>query len=103
MIVVTALIKAKEGKGDELEQVIKGFVPQFLADEGCVEYRLHRRLDDPNVFFFYENTPPMRRLNVMEPAPLLRRWGSRCVPTWRVAQRLTCTEKYKRSSHFLSG
>ncbi len=54
MIVVTAFIKAKEDNGDDLERVIKGYVPQFLADEGCLAYHVHRRIDDPSLFFFYE-------------------------------------------------
>jgi quinol monooxygenase YgiN len=54
MIVINALIQAKEGSGDDLEKVIKTYAPKFLQDPGCLEYRAHRRLDNPHFFFFYE-------------------------------------------------
>jgi quinol monooxygenase YgiN len=54
MVVMTATMKAKEGSGDDLEKIIKGFAPKFLKDTGCSEYRAHRRLDDPHRFLFYE-------------------------------------------------
>lgn len=54
MIVITAIIKAKEGNGDDLEKVIKSYAPKFLKDPGVAVYQAHRRVDNPNVFFFYE-------------------------------------------------
>jgi quinol monooxygenase YgiN len=54
MIVISAVIKAKEGSGDELEQVFKKYAPKFLLDPGCLGYTAHRRLDNANVFFIYE-------------------------------------------------
>ncbi len=54
MIVITAFMKAKEGNGDDLEKVIKEFAPKFLKDPGCAAYQVHRRVDIPNSFFFYE-------------------------------------------------
>ena len=54
MIVINAIIKSKEGSGDELEKVFKTYGPKFLQDPGCLAYKIHRRIDNPNVFFFYE-------------------------------------------------
>jgi quinol monooxygenase YgiN len=54
MIVITAYMKAKEGSGDDLEKAIKNYAPKFLKDPGCVAYQVHRRVDIPNNFFFYE-------------------------------------------------
>jgi quinol monooxygenase YgiN len=54
MLIISAVLQAKEGSGDEMEKVIKTFAPRFLQDPSCIEYRPHRRLDNPNVFFFFE-------------------------------------------------
>jgi quinol monooxygenase YgiN len=54
MIVINALIKSKECSGDDLQKIIKNHAPKFLQDPGCLEYKAHRRLDNPNFFFFYE-------------------------------------------------
>jgi quinol monooxygenase YgiN len=54
MIVINAIMKSKEGSGDELEKIIKTYAPKFRQDPGCLQYRAHRKLDNPNMFFFYE-------------------------------------------------
>jgi quinol monooxygenase YgiN len=54
MIVLTATMKSKDGSGDHLEKIITETAPKFLTDPGCVQYRVHRRIDDSNQFFFYE-------------------------------------------------
>lgn len=54
MIVIAAFMKAKDGKGDDLGEVIKSFAPKFLKDPGCIAFQAHRRVDRPNNFFFYE-------------------------------------------------
>ncbi|PIV03903.1 MAG: antibiotic biosynthesis monooxygenase [Syntrophobacterales bacterium CG_4_8_14_3_um_filter_58_8] len=54
MIVLTATMKAKEGSGNDLENIIKGTAPKFLKDPGCMDYKVHRRMDNADLFFFYE-------------------------------------------------
>ncbi len=54
MIILTATMKSKDGGGDDLEKIIKETAPKFLKDPGCTQYRAHRRMDDANLFFFYE-------------------------------------------------
>lgn len=54
MIVINAIMKSKEGSGNELENVFKKYAPKFLQDPGCLTYKVHRRVDNPNIFFFYE-------------------------------------------------
>ncbi|HOJ52134.1 MAG TPA: putative quinol monooxygenase [Syntrophales bacterium] len=76
MIVVTAFIKAKEGNGDDLERVIKGYAPKFLEDEGCLEYRVHRRLDDPHLFFFYEKYASDTALKNHSTSPHFKEMGA---------------------------
>jgi quinol monooxygenase YgiN len=69
MIVVTAMMKAKEGSADELEKIIKGYAPKFLNDPGCLEYRVHRRADNPDLFFFYERYEGAEALTYHASAP----------------------------------
>ena len=69
MIVVTAIMKAKDGEGDNLEKVIKKFAAKFLTDPGTLAYRVHRRADNPNIFFFYENYENNEALTFHSSAP----------------------------------
>lgn len=75
MIIITALIKAKEGQGDEMEKAIKDFAPKYLKDPGCLEYRLHRRLDNPDWFFFYEKYENEEALKYHSSAPHFKEMG----------------------------
>lgn len=54
MIVLTAIIKAAEGKGDTIEAEFKKLVPKVLKDPGTLGYAVHRAVDDPNKFLVYE-------------------------------------------------
>ena len=54
MIVVAALLKVVDGKGDELEQEFRKLVPKVLNDPGAISYVVHRNIDDPSKFFVYE-------------------------------------------------
>jgi len=54
MVVVTAIISVKEGKSDEFEKAFHQFQPQALKDPGTITYILHRSVDDPCKFLFYE-------------------------------------------------
>ena len=54
MIVVTAVLRAAEDKGDDLEQELRKLVPKVLDDPGTVAYVVHRGMDDPTTFFVYE-------------------------------------------------
>ena len=54
MITVAAILKAVDGKGDELEQAFQKLVPSVLNDPGTIAYVVHRGIDDPSKFFVYE-------------------------------------------------
>ena len=54
MIVVAAMLKASEGKADELESEFKKLQPKVLNDPGTMAYAVHRGMDDPSTFFVYE-------------------------------------------------
>lgn len=69
MITITAQMRAQEGKAEDLAKVIREFAPKFLKDPGCVEYKVHRRADNPNEFFFYEKYEDNKALTFHSSAP----------------------------------
>ncbi|MDQ4120574.1 MAG: antibiotic biosynthesis monooxygenase [Acidobacteriota bacterium] len=78
-IAVIARLKAKPGLQGRLEEATKSLIEPTQKEEGCISYVLHRDLEDPTVYYFYEiwrsqedldrhfQTPHVRR--VMEIAP----------------------------------
>lgn len=54
MIVVIATLRAKPGKEQEMLDALKALIPPTRQEEGCIQYELHVRADDPAVFAFYE-------------------------------------------------
>ena len=53
-LTVVAKIVAKAGVEDRLEAELRRLVPPTRSEDGCVQYVLHRSIDDPCVFLFYE-------------------------------------------------
>ena len=54
MIVICALITTAEGKGDEYQEKFKGLAAKVRKDPGAITYVLHRKIDDPDQFFVFE-------------------------------------------------
>ncbi len=54
-LTVIAKWKAKPGAEEQLYDAFRKLVPTTLAEEGCINYDLHRASDDPGTFLFYEN------------------------------------------------
>ena len=52
--VVSARWRAKEGKADRLLEVIREMTPPSRAEPGNLVYQAHRSVDDPRVFWLYE-------------------------------------------------
>jgi len=52
--VVSALWRAHEGKADRLLEVIREMTPPSRAEPGNLFYQAQRSLEDPNLFFLYE-------------------------------------------------
>jgi quinol monooxygenase YgiN len=52
--VVAAIWRAKPGKEDLIAQVIAKMTPISRQEPGCLYYQAQRSLDDPQVFFLYE-------------------------------------------------
>lgn len=52
---VLAILQAKPGKETELETVLTDLVEPSRREDTCVNYDLHRSVDTPGLFMFYEN------------------------------------------------
>jgi quinol monooxygenase YgiN len=52
--VVAAMWRAKEGKADDLAQVIAAMTPLSRQEPACITYEPHRSMQDPRLFFLYE-------------------------------------------------
>lgn len=52
--VVAATWRAKPGKEKEIEEVIRTMVPLSRAEPGNLAFNAHRSVDDPTLFFLYE-------------------------------------------------
>ena len=47
-------MRAREGSAKDLSRVIKDYAPEFMKDPGCTMYKVVKRVDNPNLFLFYE-------------------------------------------------
>jgi quinol monooxygenase YgiN len=52
--VVAAIWTAKEGQENTIAEVIRVMTPLSLAEPGCLYYQAQRSVDNPRVFFLYE-------------------------------------------------
>src|ERR1700730_4050874 len=54
MYVVAAQYYAKEGKDNEIAEILKKMIPISRAESGCAMYIINRSVDDPRKFLLYE-------------------------------------------------
>ncbi len=48
-------LKAKSGVEEQLYEECRKLIAPTLAEEGCINYDMHRSIEDPGTFMFYEN------------------------------------------------
>lgn len=53
-VVVAAVIRAKQGRESDLERELRALIPPTRVEAGCINYDLHRSVDDRAVFLFHE-------------------------------------------------
>ena len=54
MIQLIARIEAHPNQGEQLASIIEGMIAPSRAEAGCLTYQAHRAIDNPNIFYFYE-------------------------------------------------
>ena len=52
---VIVVLEAKQGKEKELASALEAVVHPSRSERTCLEYRLHRSLENPAQFVLYEN------------------------------------------------
>ena len=55
ILTIVASITAKEGKAAIVKAELEKLMKASPSDEGCLTYKLHRDIDNPDHFLFYEN------------------------------------------------
>ncbi|WP_299051939.1 putative quinol monooxygenase [uncultured Nocardioides sp.] len=55
LLTVIAYMRAAPGKTDELREGLKALIEPTSQEDGYVNYDLHESVEEPGVFFFYEN------------------------------------------------
>lgn len=74
---VVATIVAKKGKESAVETVLRGLLAPSRKDPGCISYDLHRNLDTPGVFVFYETWESRELLDKHLETPHLLAWRAK--------------------------
>jgi quinol monooxygenase YgiN len=54
-LTIIATLKAKSGAEEQLFKECRKLVGPTLAEEGCINYDMHRSVEDPGLIMFYEN------------------------------------------------
>ena len=76
MLVVSAIITAAAGKGDELEKAFVKLIPQIREKEkGTLAFIPHRGLKDPSKFFVYEKYRAKEDLEAHAATPHMQEFG----------------------------
>ena len=70
-LTVIATIVAKPGREAETEAALRALIPPTRRDPGYIGYDLHRDLDDPRAFVFYETWESRAALEAHLEAPHL--------------------------------
>lgn len=68
---ITAKLKAKSGAEEKLFEECRKLVGPTLAEEGCINYDMHRSIEDPGLIMFYENwtSRPLWERHMESPHP----------------------------------
>lgn len=54
MLIVTAKVNLQSEKAEEFIEAVRVMKIQVMQDPGAVQYSLHRSVDNPDQFLFYE-------------------------------------------------
>ena len=71
LLTVIASMRAKPGKEQALRDALQALVAPTTQEKGYVNYDLHQGVEDPAVFFFYENWESGEALDAHLGAPHL--------------------------------
>ena len=71
LLTVIAYMRAAPGKRDDLRAALEALIEPTRREAGYVNYDLHQGVEDPDMFFFYENWESGQHLDAHLAAPHL--------------------------------
>lgn len=77
LLTVIAYMRAAPGKRDELHQALESLIEPTSKEKGYINYDLHKSLEDPDMFLFYENWESGADLDAHLAAPHLKQFAAR--------------------------
>ena len=77
LLTVIAHMQAKPGKEQELRSGLEALVEPTTKEPGFVNYDLHQAVDDPAVFYLYENWECGEALDAHLATPHLQEFAAR--------------------------
>ncbi len=75
LLTVIASMKAAPGREAELKAELEALIEPTSKEDGYVNYDLHQGVEDPSVFFFYENWESGEKLDAHLATPHLVRFA----------------------------
>lgn len=75
-LTVVATMRALPGKEEELERRLKALIGPTREEAGCLDYDLHRQIDDASVFVMIERWTDKGELDKHLQTPYLRELGA---------------------------
>ena len=55
LVTVIAHMREKQGKEQDLRGALEALIPPSRQEEGYINYDLHQGIEDPSLFYLYEN------------------------------------------------
>lgn len=74
MITIVAHMQCVPGTEPEIMDAGRWFIAATRAEPGCVEFHLHRQLDDPARFVWYENFADQAAVDAHVASDHTKRW-----------------------------
>ncbi len=71
-VTVIAVFRAIERKEKDLEKELTALVPPTRREPGCINYDLHRSIEDSRVYIFHENWASKKALDEHLEMPYLK-------------------------------
>lgn len=71
-LTVMARFKAKSGQEEIVLDELSALLDPTRQEDGCIQYDLHRSMDDPGVFVFYESWKSQKDLEQHLAMPYLQ-------------------------------
>ncbi len=74
---VVVLLEAKQGKEQALESALKAVIVPSSSENTCLEYRLHKSIDNPAQFFLYETWASKEAHQAQFDKPYIKELGAK--------------------------